>query len=66
MTTIEKITIHDIAWDIAEDPFPTSQAGLAFILSVAGILVSDESLAYLKRRVRIERAKRGVFAEASQ
>jgi len=65
MTTIEKTTIHDLAWDSAEDSLPHDRIKLIFALSLAGVDPTEDAIAYLGARIRIERAKRGIFGQVA-
>lgn len=66
MTTTEKTTIHDLAWDIAEEKLPADRASSVAWLATAGVPVTEQTLAYMAQRIRLERAKRGVFGGVSQ
>lgn len=59
MTITQKTTIHDVAWDVAENQLPDDGFALSAYLVVAGVPVTDETLDYATRRVRIEKARRG-------
>lgn len=57
-------TIRDIAWELAEaGGVITSDDTAAVLLDSAGVVPSDEHVAELRRRVAIERAKRGQWGQ---
>ena len=65
MTNTDKTTIHDLAWDFAEESLPHDKIKLIFALSLAGVDPTEDTIAYLGARIRIERAKRGIFGQVS-
>ena len=65
MTSTDKTTIHDLAWDFAEDSSPHDRIKLIFALAMAGVDPTEDAIAYLGARIRIERAKRGIFGQVS-
>jgi len=65
MTNTDKTTIHDLAWDFAEGLLPHDRIKLIFALSLAGVDPTDNAVSYLGARIRIERAKRGIFGQVS-
>lgn len=53
-------TINDIAWELAEaGGVITSDDTAAVLLGSAGVVPSDAHVAQLRRRVAVERARRG-------
>ena len=65
MTNTDKTTIHDLAWDFAKDSLQFDKIKLIFALAMAGVDPTEDAIACLGARIRIERAKRGIFGQVS-
>lgn len=62
--TRSESTIRDIAWELAEAGGTiASDDTAAVLLGSAGVIPSDANVAELRRRVAVERAKRGQWGQ---
>lgn len=63
MTSTEKNTINDLAWEFIEEGVHIDTGAVVFYLVASGVKVSESSIEHMKHRLRVEHAKRGQWGQ---